>query len=106
MIKSISFLEATISHYDGKKGEAAKALGVGPAAISTWLKRKHVSPAGAARCAAIVGEDPAFAEAIAGAETIEDDSARATVLKMLHKAFNRSFRKLLSAPKTGVRMAS
>ncbi|WP_375199122.1 hypothetical protein [Cupriavidus metallidurans] len=92
MIKSISFLEATISHYGGKKGETAKALGVGPAAISSWLKRDHVSPQAAAKCARIVGEDESFAEAIAGAETIEDESARQTVLKMLHKAFNKSFK--------------
>lgn len=106
MIKSISFLEATISHYGGKKGDTAKALGVANNTISNWLKRDHVSPAAAVKCAQIVGEDASFAEAIAGAETIEDEKARATVLKMLHKAFNRSFRKLLNAPNTGISMAS
>lgn len=92
MIKSIDFLEATISRYDGKKGEVARELGVKPNAVSSWIKRQHLSPAAAAKCARLVGEDASFAEAIAGAETIEDDSARQTVLKMLHKAFNKSFK--------------
>lgn len=91
MIKSISYLEATISHYGGRKGDAAKALGVAANTISNWLKRDHVSPAAAARCAEIVGEDATLAEAIAGAETIEDERARTTVLKTLHKAFDKSF---------------
>ncbi|WP_316149638.1 hypothetical protein [Cupriavidus sp. BIC8F] len=91
MIKSVTFLKAAISHYGGKKGAVAKALGVRHNALSNWLKRDHVSPAAAAKCAQIVGDDESFAEAIAGAETIEDENARNTVLKLLHKAFNRSF---------------
>ena len=105
MIKSIDFLEAAISRYDGKKGEVAKQLGVKPNAVSSWLKRQHVSPSAAAKCATINGADPVFAEAIAGAETIEDERARTTVLKTLHKAFNVSFNRPLRALKKALSLA-
>ncbi|MGA3843427.1 helix-turn-helix domain-containing protein [Ralstonia nicotianae] len=105
MIKSIDFLQATISVYGGKKGDAAKALGVANNTISNWLKREHVSPAAAVKCAKISGADPAFAEAIAGAETIEDESARVTVLKTIHRAFNVSFSRPLRAMKKALSLA-
>lgn len=92
MIRSIDLLEATISAYGGKKGDVAKALGVANNTISNWLKRNHVSPQSAARCAQIIGENPDFAEALAGAETIEDESARTKAARAIHKAFDRSFR--------------
>lgn len=92
MIKTIELLEAVIQSYGGRKGDTAKGLGVHASTLSTWIKRRHVSPQYATRCAELIGENPAFAEAIAGAETIEDEGARMKVLRAVHKAYDRSFK--------------
>ena len=61
----------------------AVSLGINESAISTWKKRKHLSAYYAAKMAAILGEDPNRAMALAAAEGESDPEKRAELIQCL-----------------------
>jgi hypothetical protein len=87
MKRSIDFLNRALETYKGTaiaKLVGAKSSGT----VGNWKERGHLSPYYAAKVAELIGEDPAEAAAIAGAESEPDSEKRAYLLNLANERYN------------------